>query len=199
MTDLKLFEISGQYRQLAERLADGDFDAATIADTIEASGLTDALQEKAQGVELVARAAEVHCPAIDAEIARLQALKARRQKIAQGLRDYLKLNMETAGIDRIECPLFCLSIKKNPPAVEVLDAAQVPEGYLRKKASIEVTCAVEIIPDDKDGLDWLTISGPREAFAFTEAPAKDAIKAALKAKQEVPGARLVQHTRLEVA
>jgi hypothetical protein len=171
MNDLKLYEISGQYRQLAERLADLDLDATTVADTIEASGLTDALQEKAQGVELVARAAEMHCPAIDAEIARLQALKARRQKIAQGLRDYLKLNMEAAGIERIDSPLFCLSIKKNPPAVEVLEEMDVPTAFW-------------VQPPPK-------VQDPRID--------KKAVAAAIKAGQDVPGARLVQHTRLEVA
>jgi hypothetical protein len=170
MTELALYQLSGQYRQLAERLAEMDLDAQTVADTIEASGLTDALQEKAQGVELVARAAEIHCPAIDAEISRLQALKAHRQKIAQGLRDYLKQNMEAAGIERIECPLFKLSLKKNPPAVEVLDEEMVPAGF------------------------WVTPE-PKPPTARID---KTAIKNAIKSGQTVPGAQLVQHTRLEV-
>jgi len=170
MPELKLYEISGQYRNLAERLADLDLDAQTVADTIEASGLTDALQEKAQGVELVARAAEMHCPIIDAEIARLQALKARRQKIAQGLRDYLKLNMETAGIERIECPLFKLTLKKNPPSVEVRSVADIPIGY------------------------WTTPE-PKPPEPRLD---KKLIAADIKAGKVVPGAELVQHTRLEV-
>lgn len=170
MNDLKLYEIAGQYRQLAERLADGDFDPTTIADTIEASGLTDALQEKAQGVELVARAAEVHCPAIDAEIARLQALKAHRQKIAAGLRAYIHDQMLVAGIERIECPLFRLTLKKNPPAVEVLDDTQVPAGY------------------------WVTPE-PKPPEVRID---KKRIAAELKAGAEIPGVRLVQATRLEV-
>jgi hypothetical protein len=171
MTDLKLYEIAGQYRQLAERLSTLDLDAETVADTIEASGLEDALQEKAQGVELVARAAEMHCPAIDAEIERLQKLKAHRQKIAQGLRDYLKVQMENAGIERIECPLFRLSIKKNPPAVEILDASQVPAHL------------------------WTT-PAPKPPEPRID---KKAIASVIKSGQEVPGCRLVQGTRLEVA
>jgi hypothetical protein len=170
MQELKLYEISTQYRQLAETLADLDLDAATVADTLEASGLTDALPEKAQGCEMVARSAEMYVPAIDAEIARLQALKARRQKIAQGLRDYLKWNMENAGVERIECPLFTLSLKKNPPAVEVLDERQIPAGF------------------------WVTPE-PKPIEARID---KTAIKNAIKSGQDVPGARLVQHTRLEV-
>jgi hypothetical protein len=170
MESLKLYEISTAYRQLAERLADMDMDATTVADTLEASGLTDALPNKAQGVEMVARAAEMYCPIIDAEIARLQALKARRQKIAHGLRDYLKLNMENAGVDRIECELFTLTLKKNPPAVEVLEDKQIPAHF------------------------WVTPE-PKPAEPRID---KTAIKAAIKAGIEVPGARMVQHTRLEV-
>ena len=77
-----LYLLTGQYLQLANTLADGDFDPTTIADTIEASGITDDIAAKAQGIEYVARGAEAHNAAIDAEIARLQALKASRQKEA---------------------------------------------------------------------------------------------------------------------
>lgn len=171
MQELKLYEISTQYRQLAERLADMDMDAVTVADTLEASGLTDALPDKAQGVEMVARAAEMHCPAIDAEIARLQALKGRRQKIAQGLRDYLKWNMENAGVERVECPLFTLTLKKNPPAVEVLSVADVP-------------------------IDYWTTPTPKPPEPRLD---KKLIAADIKAGKVVPGCDLVQHTRLEVS
>lgn len=170
MSTLKLYEISSQYHQLAEKLADGDFDLVTIQDTIEASGLVDALQDKAQGIEFVAREAEKYCPLIDMEIERLQALKAQRAKVAQGLRDYLKHNMEAAGIERIECPLFKISIRKNPPAVEVLDDRQIPGDF------------------------WVTPE-PKPPEARID---KKAIAAAIKGGADVPGAKLVQHTKLVI-
>jgi len=132
-----LYDLAGQYRQLAERLANMDLDAETVADTIEASGLTDEINAKAQGVLLVAKQAEQYLPHIDAEIARLRALKARHERIAAGLRDYLKLNMETAQIQRIECPLFDVSLRANPAAVEVFDEAQVPVALLRVKYEVD--------------------------------------------------------------
>ena len=165
-----LYQLTSQYLQLAETLADGDFDAQTIADTIEASGITDELSVKAQGIEFVARAAEQHHAVIDIEIARLQALKASRDKVAAGLRSYLKENMERAGIEKLECPLFKLSIKKNPPAVEVIDLVSLPAEY------------------------WRTPE-PKPPVA---APDKALIKAALQRGEEVTGARMVQGTRLDV-
>ena len=112
-----LYVIADQYLALAEKLAEGDFDLQTIEDTIEASGITDELAIKAQGCEFIARGALAHHDAIDAEIARLTALKASRDKAAQAMRDYIKTCMERAGIEKIECPLFKLTIKKNPAAV----------------------------------------------------------------------------------
>lgn len=165
-----LYVLTNEYMALAEKLADGDFDAATIADTIEASGITDELAVKAQNIEFVARGAEAHHSAIDAEIARLQALKAQRDKVAAGLRDYLKINMERAGIEKIECPLFKISIKKNPPAVEIFDQLSLPAEYWRT-------------PEPKPPVPALD---------------KAAIKAALQSGVDVIGARLVQNTRLEV-
>ena len=134
-----LYDLAGQYRQLAERLANLDLDAETVADTIEASGLTDEISTKAQGVLMVAKTTEQYVPAIEAEIARLQALKKRHERIAAGLRDYLKLNMETAQIQRIECPLFDISIRINPASVEVFDEAQVPKELLRVAYSVDKT------------------------------------------------------------
>jgi hypothetical protein len=165
-----LYVLTNDYLALAEKLADGDFDAQTIADTIEASGITDELAVKAQGIEFVARAAEQHHLVIDAEIARLQALKAQRDKVAAGLRCYLKENMERAGIEKIECPLFKLSIKKNPPAVEIIDQLSLPAEFWR----------------------------PPEPKPPVAAPDKARIKEALQHGDDVPGAKLVQGTRLEV-
>lgn len=166
-----LYALTNQYLALAEKLADGDFDAQTIADTIEASGITDELSVKAQGIEHVARAAEAHNLAIDAEITRLQALKAHRVKVAAGLRQYLLDNMQRAGIERIECPLFQISIRKNPPAVDVFDVINLPSEFM-------------VVPEPKPPV---------------AAPDKKAIAAALKAGREVAGARLVQGVRLNIA
>ena len=166
-----LYAITNQYLALANHLADGDFDATTIADTIEASGITDELAVKAQGIEYVARGAEAHNLTIDAEIARLQALKAQRCKVAAGLRGYLLDNMQRAGIERIDCPMFSISIRKNPPSVDIYDPLSLPAQYM-------------VTPEPKPPV---------------AAPDKKAIAAAIKAGAEIPGAKLTQGVRLVVA
>ena len=163
-----LYKLTNQYLELAEKLAEGDFDAQTISDTIEASGISDELTAKAQGIEFVDRGAEAHNLAIDAEIARLQALKAQRSKVAAGLRAYLLDNMQRAGIEKIDCPLCSFSVRKNPPKVEIFSENQLPAKFL-------------VPPEPKP-----------------PAPDKKAIGDALKAGEDVPGAKLVQGVRLNI-
>ena len=165
-----LYNISSQYLQLAETLADGDFDIATIDDTIEASGLIDEFADKAQALEFVARMASAHHTAIDAEIARLTALKAKRESIAAGVRKYLLDNMQRTGITKLTCPLFSISIANNPPATEVYDPLSLPPEF------------------------WRTPE-PKPPVA---APDKAAIKTALQSGHNVPGAMLAQSQRLVV-
>ena len=164
-----LFVIANEYLALAEKLSGLDLDAQTIADTIEASGLTDDLSTKAQGIEFIAREAVKYNTLIDMEIDRLKALKADREKVAAGLHKYLLDNMQRAGISKIDCPLFSISICKNPPAVD-LDPLSLPAEY------------------------WTT----PEPKPPSPQPDKAAIKAALMAGVDVLGARMVQGQRLEI-
>lgn len=165
-----LFNISNEYLKLAETLADGDFDLATIDDTIEASGLVDDFTDKAQALEFVARGALAHHPAIDAEIARLTALRAKRDGVAAGVRKYLLDNMQRTGISKITCPLFLISIANNPPSTDVYDPLSLPAKYMR---TLE----------------------PKPPIA---SPDKSLIKADLQSGVEVPGAKLVQSQRLVI-
>jgi hypothetical protein len=168
MTGVALYEMAGQYRQLLDKLSDGDFDLTTISDTIEASGIVDEIAQKATGIEMIARTMEMHTPALDAEIERLTALKKRRQNAAKALRDYLRTNMQAMQITKLESPLFVIKLQMNPPAVDVYEPGLIPAEYMRQK------------PPPPPEVD------------------KAAIKEAIKAGVEVPGARIAQSQRLVV-
>lgn len=165
-----LYDLAGQYKTLCEKLESLNFEESTVADTIEASGLVDDIANKAQGCELVARQIEVFNPAIDTEIERLTTLKKQREHKAKMLREYVKAQMQVAGIEKIECPIFSISIAKNPPAVEVYEQGLIPAEYMKQP----------------------------EAPPPEPAPDKKAIAAALKAGKDVQGARLTQSTRLKI-
>ena len=168
MSTPALYTLASEYRALAQLLAERDFDAETIADTIESTGLPDQIAEKAQGCEMVARVMEADLPAIDAEIRRLQDLKKARKARAEALRKYLLDNMLASGINRIDAPLFSISVAKNPPGVDIFDERQLPADYL--------TDPVPPAPQ----------------------PDKKLITQAIKDGADVPGARLTQGFRLNI-
>jgi hypothetical protein len=163
-----LYVLTGQYLELADKLADSDFDAQTVADTIESTGILDDIKVKAQGIEMVARNLEEFDPAIEAEIGRLERLRERRAKKAEALRAYLLDQMKALGIEKIQCPLFSLSVRKNPPKVDVFDERMVPADFL--------------------------VTPPAPPARIDKA----AIGKALRAGQDVPGCTLAHSVRLHV-
>ncbi|MFN3706415.1 MAG: siphovirus Gp157 family protein [Thermoflexales bacterium] len=161
-----LYELAADYRHALELLADLDLPEAVVQDTLEA--LKGEVEVKATNVAAFIRNLESLAEQIrQAE----QQMAARRKAIesrAERVRQYLLANMQACGITKIESPWFAISIRKNPPAVEIVDEALIPPELMMTPPP----------PPPK--------------------PNKEAIKALLKAGQEVPGARLSQGVRVEI-
>lgn len=191
-----LFLLADEYHSAVEKLADLELDDQTIADTLE--GMSGDIETKARNVAAFARNLEATAAAIKDAESQMAARRKAMESRAANVRRYLLTCMQVAGIQKIECQLFSLAVRSNPPAVDVFDQAQVPTHFMRKSLAVDITDAFELTPIDRGGIDWITVSGPREAFKFAEAPAKDAIKDAIKAGQDVPGARLTVGHRLEI-
>jgi len=161
-----LYELAAEYRADAEKLADMDLDEQTLADTLE--GLGGELEVKAQNVIMFTRNLEATAAAIKEAEAQMAARRKALENRAAGLRRYVLENMQFAGIQKIECPFFKLSIRDNPAAVEIYEPGLIPAQYMKQ-------------PEPPP-----------------PAPDKTAIKAAITAGTEVPGAKLTKGTRLEI-
>lgn len=161
-----LYEIAAEYREATEKLAELDLDEQTIADTLDSLGGD--LQVKAQSVVMFTRNLEATAAAIkDAEAQMAQRRKAIENRVA-GLKRYTLAAMEAAGVQKIECPFFRLTVRDNPGAVDVFEPDLLPAQFMVRPESPP------------------------------PAPDKKAIAAALKAGEDVPGARLTSGKRLEV-
>lgn len=130
--------------------------------------LIGALEHKAEAVAAYVLNIEAEAEAVAAAEARLKARRQSLEKRAAWLRDYLKTNMEAVGVTEI--------------------AAADRTFRVRIRLNPE---AVEL-----DSLQELPAAYIREKVI--REPDKAAILAALKAGEEVPGARLVRRTRLEI-
>lgn len=121
---MKLYEITPQLVELSNMDASDE----AVRDTLEAVQME--FNDKAVVIVKVAESLDADTSAIDAEIERL---KARKQVIVnrkQQLRDYLLYNMEAAGIKKIDCPLFTVTLRQGAESVEIIDQSQIPNEYV---------------------------------------------------------------------
>jgi Siphovirus Gp157 len=125
-----LYEIAGSYRAISDRLHDLDLDEQTIADTLE--GVGGDLQEKSVNVAKYFRNLEAMADQIKQAESQMSARRKAIEKRAASLKEYLKTNMERAGISKIESPWFAISIKQNPESVHVDDETAIPRDYFRE-------------------------------------------------------------------
>lgn len=166
MTSLSLYVIAQEHRAMVERLMQTQDDAVTIADTIEAESYP--LEVKAQNLAYAIKNLDATAEAIKAAEKEMATRRKAIENRANHLREYAKKCMDVAGVKKIECQHFAISIKNNPESVSIFEDALIPDEYMRK-------------PE------------PPQAV-----PDKVSIKEAIKAGKEVPGAILVQDTRIDI-
>lgn len=126
------------------------------------------LTTKATNVAMLVRNLEASAEAIKAAEEAMAARRKALERRAKNVREYLLGAMQHAGISKVESPWFTLAPKKNPPSVDVYEPALLPKQYMRQ-------------PEPPP-----------------PAPDKKAIGDAIKAGQDVPGARLVQTYSLSI-
>ena len=132
----KLYQISQEYRELAKLAEDADEDmAVAVRDTIGA--IAGEFEEKAKAVATIALNVNTDVEAIDAEIERLKERKRIIQNRVQGLKDYLRENMEATGITKISCPVFTITLSKGRESVVVDDESAIPDDLMRVTTKID--------------------------------------------------------------
>ena len=125
-----LFILAAEHRALSDKLHDLELDDQTIIDTLE--GESTDLVEKGKNVAAVFRNLESDAKQIKEAEQQLAERRKAIEKRAESLKNYLKTNMEVAGIQKIECPWFVVSIANNPEAVTVDDETLIPRDYFKE-------------------------------------------------------------------
>lgn len=164
--ELTLFEIAQEYRRITDVLMDTGVDEQTLSDTLEGEAWP--LEQKVQNYGFVIRNMQATAAAIKAAEEQMAARRAAIDKRVVMLTERLKEGLQLAGVSTLPCPHFVVSIKNNPPAVDVFDATLVPESF------------------------WVQPETPAKVID------KKAIGAALKAGADVPGAKQVRGNRIEI-
>ena len=130
-----LYEITEQFKDLAvlQETADEDL-AVAIRDTMQ--GIEAEFTEKAKAVTHIILNLDSDVDALDREIARLEERKRLVTNRQREIKEYLRENMEAAGITKISCPLFTITCAKGRESVVVDDENALPDELMRVKTEI---------------------------------------------------------------
>lgn len=143
-SDMKLYELPEAMEELADRIADNEGEL-----TPEMEAQLDALaaqwSSKMDGVCTLIRRWLTQSEALSLEIARLQKLVSVREHAAQRLKDYLKSQMERAGMAKSETDLFRVRVQANSaPSIRWNGlSADIPEQFRRTTIELDSRAALE--------------------------------------------------------
>lgn len=126
---MKLYEITQEAQYLAVLLETEEL----TAELEEALIINqDQLQAKAVNYAKVIANYQAESDAIDQEIKRLKAMKESRDKKVEWLKESVKKAMLVSGIEKVESPLFKLSVRRSE-AVEVDVVEALPSAFQNVK------------------------------------------------------------------
>jgi hypothetical protein len=126
------------------------------------------LEVKARNVAYAIKTLQANAEAIKGAEEEMSRRRKALENRAANIREYLLECMTLAGIQKVECPHFVIKIAANPPSVVIDDERQIPAEFMKTP---------EPPPPQPD---------------------KRAIGDAMKAGQDVPGARLVRGQRVDI-
>jgi len=124
---MKLYEIKNEHEAALRQMVESGFDSETIDDSLAA--IKDEFNSKAISVVQYIKNVEADVIMIDAEIKRLTDMKKTVKASQDGLKEYLRHNMEAMDIDKIECPLFKITLRKAPKVAEIDDETEIPIDF----------------------------------------------------------------------
>lgn len=185
-----LYAIVAQYQADLAALNDLDLPPEVVLDTVEA--MQGPIEDKIRAVVAYAIDIEKQSEARASEAARMRDGAERLSARAESLRMYAQVALMNSGLRLpLVTPEFTLNLAKNPRPVDAPETAvsQLPDSMV--KTSVSISFAGR--PNDL--VDVVRAAMPADAVVeVTMRPVKKLIGDALKAGDEVPGAKLGPQT-----
>ena len=145
---MKLYEYAEQYRAALEHLESMDLPDEVIEDSI--SAIKGELTDKAEALAAFILNMDSDIEQLQAHKAKVDAAIKSKKKRQEWLKDYLRWNMESCGISKIECPLFKVSLRRPVKSVMVSDESKLPDGCIRVKREPDKTEIKKRLQADMD-------------------------------------------------
>jgi hypothetical protein len=126
-----LYQLTGEYAALQARAEDGE----DVGDALAA--IDDAIDVKAERIAAVLRNLKGDQELLRAEEKRLADRRRSLENNEERLREYIRTSMVSAGLTRVKCPAFTLSLSERESVV-VENAEAVPEEFTTLKVETRI-------------------------------------------------------------
>jgi len=144
-----LYKITDEIRELQAMCDSEELSAEDIADTMAA--LTCEFDKKIEACLQVRQSQLNEVINIDAEIERLTKLKKAPQNNVEWLTSYVKHNMMSNGIDKLDAGLFKLTIRKPTRKLGELNESLIPATYFTEVPATRKLDKRKLLADAKLG------------------------------------------------
>ena len=125
----RLYELATELAVINDTLIDAQGELTPdLEQRLDAVNL--ALEQKASGIRKWYAMIENDETALETEIARLQRIKKVNENLRERLKEYVKKNMEVAGLKTIKTQIGTFTIANNPPSVEIVVPELVPKNFV---------------------------------------------------------------------
>jgi hypothetical protein len=134
-----LFELSFKFRDLLE-MAEHDQDDEPLQDAIMSTlesveyEVKDKIVDCAKYIKNLQAQSDAIKQATDDMLKRKTAMDKRIENVKR----YVLQNMQATQIKNVECEFFKVSVKNNPPSVQILDDSKIPAEFINTKQVISI-------------------------------------------------------------
>ena len=126
---MQLYKITEQYHSLMQVIEDTD---KTVDDfDLVLQEIQDNLEHKVENIAKLCLSLQASAEAIKKEEIRLEARRSALERKDDWLRRYLQGQMLSVGVERVKRDTVTVTIRQNPPSVEVLEPDTVPLSFCR--------------------------------------------------------------------
>ena len=126
-----LYELTAEFKAVADRLEEMELDAVTVRDTLD--GYSADFDNKVIAIASLIRNIEATAVAIKEAEDQMATRRKALDNRAAWLRQYVISNMKTIGKESVDCPFFSVKVKTNQPSVIIADDCDLPVRFVSQK------------------------------------------------------------------
>jgi outer membrane murein-binding lipoprotein Lpp len=131
----KLYQLTENYNQFHNYVenvlnSDEEFteeELQTFVDTLDA--VQDSLENKVDNIVKFLKNMEGDVAAYKSEEARLAKKRKTLENTYDGLKEYTRMTLMIANIEKLKTPLFSIRLQANPPSVFITNENLIPDEY----------------------------------------------------------------------